>query len=831
MTTTTPPPTLMERQIALEEDMRVGGLRRFQKQLLEAQTHNREADTRYGQTLFAKTIAPVAEGIRQFVKNGLEDGRTARSAAVRSLELIEPEVAAFMATKAVLNGISGKQRLQAVAVEIGGMIEDEVRFQVFSEAKRINPITGNEVTLEHYVDAIVERLEEESSDYRYKRTVLIHAMNKKGVEWQDWTKPDKLILGTKLIEIVEETTKVVEHHMFATRGKTEYYLISTPTTLEWIKASIGFGELASPLYQPMLIPPKPWSKPLGGGYISDPQNPLGRLPLVRTRRKEFKEELYNQELELVYHSLNAVQATPWKVNNQVLPVLVEVWRGSNSVVGDMPPREDVLLPSRPLDIATNKEARDKWKRDASKTIKANFKLGSKRLQVDQTIRLAEKFSPEEAIYFPHNLDFRGRVYSACSGFNPQGHDIAKGLLTFANGKPILDKMAADWLAIHGANLWGFDKVSLEERVGWTKQNQERILMSAKAPLDFLWWAQADGGDKAWQFLAFCFEWAGFVEKGYGFVSSLPIALDGSCNGLQHFSAMLRDSIGGAATNLVPSDKPRDIYGVVADLTIKKLKVDNSTLANVWLTFGITRKTTKRPVMVVPYGGTRHSARRYIEEHVKKRLEDEPGLINPFGEEKKLFAACRFLAGFLWDAIQETVVAARDAMGWLQKVSQIVSKDAHPLNWTAPSGFRVQQAYPNVKMRTVKTRIAGEIIQLKLMEDIPETIDKRRQAQGISPNFIHSLDASALMFTVDTAASCGIESFAMIHDSYGTTAADTEVLRECLRQSFCQMYQQDVLKDFRDEIQKGLPIGVELPPLPAKGSLDINQVLESDFFFA
>jgi DNA-directed RNA polymerase len=46
-----------------------------------------------------------------------------------------------------------------------------------------------------------------------------------------------------------------------------------------------------------------------------------------------------------------------------------------------------------------------------------------------------------------------------------------------------------------------------------------------------------------------------------------------------------------------------------------------------------------------------------------------------------------------------------------------------------------------------------------------------------------------------------------------------------------MYQMDVLKEFRDEIQKALPQGVELPPLPGKGTLDINLVLQSDFFFA
>jgi DNA-directed RNA polymerase len=229
--------------------------------------------------------------------------------------------------------------------------------------------------------------------------------------------------------------------------------------------------------------------------------------------------------------------------------------------------------------------------------------------------------------------------------------------------------------------------------------------------------------------------------------------------------------------------------------------------------------------VVPYGGTQQSCRDYIRIAAK-----ETGKADLFGTEADLFEACNYLASKMWEAIGETVVAARDAMGWLQKVSQVVSKEDKPINWTAPSGFKVLQAYPNVRERTVKTSIAGMVVKLNLSEDLP-TIDKRRQSQGISPNFVHSLDAASLTFTVDAAVACGLESFAMIHDSYGTLAADTDTLRDCLRQAFAQMYQFDVLQSFAAEIQAGLPAGVKLPDLPKKGTLDINQVLQSDFFFA
>ena len=93
------------------------------------------------------------------------------------------------------------------------------------------------------------------------------------------------------------------------------------------------------------------------------------------------------------------------------------------------------------------------------------------------------------------------------------------------------------------------------------------------------------------------------------MSKLPVCLDGSNNGLQHFSAMLRDTIGGKATNLTPEVIPQDIYQMVADVVQEKVQEDGKSgvpYSKEWITFGIDRKITKRPVMVVPYGGTRFS---------------------------------------------------------------------------------------------------------------------------------------------------------------------------------------------------------------------------------
>ena len=270
------------------------------------------------------------------------------------------------------------------------------------------------------------------------------------------------------------------------------------------------------------------------------------------------------------------------------------------------------IPAKPLDIATNKEARTAWKRQAVIIHTENNRLDSKRLLLRKTIEVADRFKDEEALYMVYQLDFRGRIYAVPNYLNPQGPDFAKGLLTFAEGKEITEEGACH-LAIHGANCFGFDKVGLQDRIDWVQKNQERIVNTAIDPLADLWWAK--DASSPFQFLAFCFEWRGWVEHGDGFVSHLPVCADGSCNGLQHFLAMLRSTTTGTEVNLVPCEEPQDIYQKVADRVTERLTQMDDDLAKLWLQFEVKRGCTKRPCMVLPYGGKQYSFTDFVMDYI------------------------------------------------------------------------------------------------------------------------------------------------------------------------------------------------------------------------
>jgi DNA-directed RNA polymerase len=100
---------------------------------------------------------------------------------------------------------------------------------------------------------------------------------------------------------------------------------------------------------------------------------------------------------------------------------------------------------------------------------------------------------------------------------------------------------------------------------------------------------------------------------------------------------------------------------------------------------------------------------------------------------------------------------------------------------------------------------------------------------MSPNFVHSLDASALTESVIRANEYGIYDFSMIHDSYGTHATSCALFGDLLRKSFYDIFRVDLLADLRYQIIERHPrINISEPP--CYGDVDISKVCDSTYFF-
>lgn len=812
--------SLRDAQKALEEEAIGLGIDRYRKEL---EAHGQQ-DLPPGLVLMKRTIEPMAAAVREFVENA-QKGKASRSAGTSNYLVQfgnQYETIALVVLQSAIRHMAIEATLQACAIDVAKRLEEVLNH---------DHLRAENAQLYRKWEQATRGNRQQGSRY----IMLKKQMKFAGLLLAQWGISEKVRLGTTLLDLMIKATgmaKIVK----VSRGKsdTPQFLVPTQETREWLDKANGRCELLSPMYMPMVIKPTPWTTIYGGGYLDKRL----RYPMIKKPNKAYLEEMKHVDMPDVYEAVNAIQNTGWAINTPVYEVMQEVWQGGG-IVGKLPAADLLEMPPKTHtdeDAVARTDEFRLWMRRAAQVHQDNRKMVSKRTALVFKMSLAEKLKGFDAFYFPQALDWRGRCYSMGSHLNPQGDDIAKGLLRFSEGKP-LGLNGAYWLAVHGANCFGVDKVTFEARVQWVSDNQDAILESALNPLDgSRFWDQADS---PWQFLAFCKEWAGYTLQGDAYVSNLAVGLDGACNGLQNFSAMLRDEVGGAAVGLVPGAKPSDVYADVAVASqsiIDQAAVDHpeGTLegdtARRWVG-KITRKLTKRNTMTTPYGVSAFGMRDQLYEEYRKEVQEASLRGNKLDYEMTQ-ADAAYLAKTNHIAIGQVVIAARAAMDWLQAVARVAAKDGLPVQWTTPCGFRAVQRYSKTIGRSLDFKVAEKRYQLIIQVEGTE-LDGRRQSLGIAPNFVHSLDASHLVKTVVKAGTFGITSFAMVHDSFGTHAADIDSMAFSLRRAFVEQYTPDVLSNFLEEIKAQLPdeLADKLPPLPAKGRLDLEAVMDSEYFFA
>lgn len=833
----TPEDDLMTLQIQLEEGMTQRGAERYIRDVSKAIHSGREESTAYGSTILSHRLEVLSKAIDEWKESVSKGAAGVKSATYPKVKDVPSSMLAFLTLKAVLSGISSLRTLQFVGVAIGTAIEDELRYSKIRETER-----------KAYDKILIGAKKRTSGHYRHIYAVRQADRIEDG--WQRWVRTDRLHVGIKMLDILIQTIGLVElTHQKVDKDQSIKYVKALPETLEWIERKNEVTQFLRPVYEPMVVQPKDWTTPFNGGYISSNIKPLR---MVKTKNKAYLDELKNTDMPIVYEAVNALQRTAWQINSQVLDVMEQLWENGSELAG-LPPRNGLELPVVPHDIDTNEEAKREWRIKAAKIHVQNLSLLGQRIGFNMALGLARRYEKFRKLFFPYQLDFRGRIY-AVPHLNPQGSDYQKALLRFANGKP-LGAEGWKWLAIHGANVAGYDKASFEDRVNWVQDNEDEILAIAADPFNNRGWCVSVGGieiDKPWQFLAFCFEWAGFVDHGESFVSKLPVAMDGSCSGIQHFSAMLRDHVGGSAVNLTPADTPQDVYQLVANKVIEQVEDDlingtedelrhtddgrpyvkegTKTIAAQWKAFGITRKVTKRSVMTLAYGSKEYGFKEQLMEDIIRPAK-QSGKAFPFQGDG--YQGAQYMAKAIWVAVNKVLVKAGEAMKWLQHAASLAASEELPVRWTTPVGFPVMQAYADLEKRKVKTAINGKLVYLTMYQD-KDNLDRRKQSSGIAPNFVHSCDAAHMMLTVVRAKQAGIDNFAMIHDSFGTTAGDVENLYHVVRESLVEMYSEiDVLESFREEIAQQLSEKNQekLEALPESGVLDLTQVMESRYCFA
>lgn len=400
-------------------------------------------------------------------------------------------------------------------------------------------------------------------------------------------------VGYKLISLMcAQSDACFEIKKLYSDGKTIHVIEATDHFYEWEEEQEAeMAELAT-ILRPMVVPPRPWTSLNRGGYY----DPSMQQRFIRNAPKVTEKSHGVAAIPDVYKAANQIQATPFTVNNFVLDAANELafddelffdkWymeipkrphtertkalratiEECNEILGITPENREVhgkgfgewvrnMLAAIGIESEEHKtkakleEARFKmvqyinWRKELTS-------VKSKNRVIKVALEVANDYSDYSSIWFPVNLDWRMRFYPMCSGLTTQGVCLQKALIKFDEGKPIGTKEALYWLMVHVANCYGQDKDSWQDRLKWTVMHTDLIKRVADDPCDTV--DEWKGTDSPWLFIAACEQMAKYYKDGLKAVVDIPIPMDGTCNGAQHYAAMTRDQQGAYGVNVAPN---------------------------------------------------------------------------------------------------------------------------------------------------------------------------------------------------------------------------------------------------------------------------------------
>ncbi|XP_045719475.1 DNA-directed RNA polymerase, mitochondrial isoform X5 [Mirounga angustirostris] len=396
---------------------------------------------------------------------------------------------------------------------------------------------------------------------------------------QPWPLPVLVQLGKKLAELLVGAVRMpgsvaapqgprtlipVLYHVYSFRSFRQIGILKPHPAFTELLATAAERTLTFEAAEvPMLCPPLPWTSPHAGAFLLSPTKLMRSLEGT-VQHQRLLDGCPPAELHGALDALTQLGNCAWRVNGRVLDLVLELFvaKGCPRLGVPAPPSEAPRPPEGRLPPGASPTHKARVRRELARCLKVAREMHSLRSDALYRLSLAEHLR-HRVFWLPHNMDFRGRTYPCPPHFNHLGSDLARALLEFAQGRP-LGPRGLDWLKIHLVNLTGLKKHEpLQARLVFADEVMEDILDSADRPMTGRkWWMEVD---EPWQALACCMEIARAVRAPdpAAYVSHFPVHQDGSCNGLQHYAALGRDSVGAASVNLLPSDLPQDVYSGVA----------------------------------------------------------------------------------------------------------------------------------------------------------------------------------------------------------------------------------------------------------------------------
>jgi DNA-directed RNA polymerase len=777
-----PTPAEIDEQIQLERDAISQGLKRLHKNTYDLENKSYASATVYGaasiDTLLPLVVARIEDTTARLTKG--QAGKAFKEIQ-QYLADVEPLAAAALAVKLTFDKVfSYKDKSnQAVNVcdAIGLAVEQECQMRHY------------ETHAPGLLHTLKENYWHRSIGTQQKIVVIRTLMNRYEVkQWDAWGRANRIKLGGWLLDCIMQSSGWFTKNMQQEGRKRVQYVVPTPEFLEIKDAVMRDAELFSPLAWPMLIEPNDWTHEKCGGYI------LNEVMRGHDMVRRGNPTCIQGERPIEF--LNRIQKVAYRLNPFTVGVAEELDRLERAV-GKFLPIIHHDLPPKPVDIATNKEARHNYNRQAAEVYNLQAQEFKKSCRTRMTMEAVQRFKGKDKFFIPWSFDYRGRAYPIPAFLTPQDTDFGKSLLSFAE-PAYMNPEAEDWIAFQVATTYGLDKATMQERLDWVKNNTHLISCVASDPILHI--HEWEAADEPWQFLSACDEYYHCVLKCDRHFTSLPIATDATCSGLQILAGLAKDKNTASLVNVLPSDKPQDAYAVVARTATPYCP---NSIRN-----HMDRKVVKRVVMTVPYNAKPFSNRGYIKDALK-----EKGIEIDKDDLTKTVIAVR-------NAMDEVVPGPMAVMSWIEEeVAKAIDLGKTELTWSTPSGFVVTQKLMKKETIQIELQLLGRCKLTVATQDSAE-VDKQHHKNATAPNLIHSLDASLLHFS----ALAFNAPIALIHDSVLCRATDMSVLSAIVRETYMHLFaEHNYLQDFANQI------GAESNP-PIIGDLEPSSVIDSTYFF-
>jgi DNA-directed RNA polymerase len=743
---------------------------------------------------------------------------------------IEPEEMVHLALMTMLDHVTDKNiptyPMSKVFMTIGTRVEDQAKMNYI---KAIDP---------NFFEKLVKYHLKKNNTYSKKiqkveAEINFRAMDNPEIDWKAWAPEERIAIGSWAAWLIQQSTNWFAEVTMPPRkgdpfGTTKYLVLSREGIKERKKLELIQLDRAYSAY-PMLIPPTPWTRGKRGGYILPAPGQIGNL----IHGFDVETNPSDKALEFI----NNLQSQKYRVNLFILDILNTLSKGNHSIgkFKSMGRGKDKVEIDPEI-----------WNLPDTDPVKREHFIEIMRVRATEDKKAAQAISPQailavartmaaydEPFYQPCFFDTRLRAYPV-SHLQSQGTDWHKALLIFDHGGDITSETLEESKRIYEiaiANTWGnkIEKLSFDERVAWAQEHIEKyidvILENPVSRKSMEIWSKAD---EPFQHIALLREYKDcIINWKPGTIAHVPIGFDATCSGLQLLGSFVKDPETCRLVNVLPSERPQDAYGAVAEKARNILSDierwtqlagrEEDTEHGIPIDL-IDRSVAKKVVMLTPYGGSYDT----LVGHVKEATKDWGISIRDV----------HTLTKALIQGMAEAVPGFSALNGWFKQAAGLVmDSGAKTITWTTPTGSTIVQSYKISSTKLVKT-IAfgvssykehghyGSTKTLTWDDQAPKEVNKRKNRTALAANWTHSMDAAVLQEAFHDFE----HPFTTVHDCLYATAPNMTQALENLRRAFVTVTSYDALTQFLEDNE----IDFVLPPI---GDADVTSALASEYLFS